>query len=277
MNICRHCGISFEPLINAKGFYCSTTCYDAHKGQNKGFISKERIDRILKLYERGMFIKPIACEVRTSFYQVKQVLQKAGIFDPSRMRPQHIKGNKRIKIEKLATRLIVRQYRIDAIKLKWFEESRHWGNHPEAKRWAFNQTAKSQYHKWKSCPAFLIKHRLRSRINRVLRGALKSAPTLKLLGCSLEQFKTHLESQFTRGMNWHNYGRAWHIDHKEPCASFDLSNPAEQRKCFHYSNLQPLGAKENRCKHARIIPTQRELLINLNESQEIRQKALKLP
>jgi hypothetical protein len=275
MKICKHCGTSFEPLINAKGFYCSTSCYYSHKGRNKGFIAKERIDKILELYERGLFIKPIACEVGTSFYKVKEVLQKAGVFDRSRIRPQHVKGNKRIKIEKLVTQLIVQQYKIDDQNLKRFDESKHWKSHPEVKRWAANKTARSQYNKWRSCPAILIKYRLRSRINRVLRGKLKSAPTLTLLGCSLEQFKSHLESQFTRGMNWNNYGSAWHIDHKEPCSSFDLSKPIEQRRCFHYSNLQPLGAKENRCKHARIIPTQRELIISLNEPNEIRQKHLK--
>jgi hypothetical protein len=36
-----------------------------------------------------------------------------------------------------------------------------------------------------------------------------------------------------------------HCDHRRPCASFDLSKPSEQRKCFHYTNLQPLWAKDN--------------------------------
>jgi hypothetical protein len=266
--ICKHCGTSFEPFKNAKGFYCSYSCYFAYKKQNTGYIAKERVNKILELYQRGMFIKPIACEVRTSFYQVKEVLQKAGIFDPSRVRSQHVRGNKRISIDCLAGRLIVARYKKDAKILKKFDESKHWRNHPEATRWAFNKTAKSQYYKWRSCPTILIKRRLRSRINRVLTGKLKSASTLTLLGRSLEQLKAHLESKFTRGMNWHNYGRVWHLDHKEPCASFDLSKPEEQRRCFHYSNLQPLGAKENICKRARIIPTQRELLINLNEQKQ---------
>jgi hypothetical protein len=37
----------------------------------------------------------------------------------------------------------------------------------------------------------------------------------------------------------------WHIDHIVPCESFDLTDPAQQGQCFHFSNLQPLWAREN--------------------------------
>ena len=32
------------------------------------------------------------------------------------------------------------------------------------------------------------------------------------------------------------------------CASFDLTKPEEQKKCFHYINLQPLWAFDNMSK-----------------------------
>ncbi|GAI33061.1 unnamed protein product, partial [marine sediment metagenome] len=60
--------------------------------------------------------------------------------------------------------------------------------------------------------------------------------------------KKHLEKRFVKGMSWKNYGK-WHIDHIKPCATFNLSEKKEQRKCFHYSNLQPLWAKENLSKN----------------------------
>jgi len=94
---------------------------------------------------------------------------------------------------------------------------------------------------------------IRDNLSRRVRGAIKHGDknqnTLDLLGCSIEQLKLYLEQQFKTGMSWDNYGMyGWHIDHIKPCSSFDLSNPAEQKICFHYTNLQPLWAKENLSK-----------------------------
>ena len=46
-------------------------------------------------------------------------------------------------------------------------------------------------------------------------------------------------------MTWQNYGDGWHIDHIHPCAAFDLTDPEQQKACFHWSNLQPLWAIDN--------------------------------
>ena len=80
----------------------------------------------------------------------------------------------------------------------------------------------------------------------------KSGHTTDLLGCSIKQLKEHLEKQFKSGMFFSNYGK-WHIDHIKPCASFDLSKPEEQKKCSHYTNLQPLWAKENLEKGRKLL------------------------
>jgi hypothetical protein len=73
---------------------------------------------------------------------------------------------------------------------------------------------------------------------------VKSAKTLELLSCTVDQLQTFLEAEFTDGMTWENYGE-WHIDHIRPCASFNLEDPEEQKKCFHWTNLQPLWARDN--------------------------------
>lgn len=95
---------------------------------------------------------------------------------------------------------------------------------------------------------------LRNRINQALKGSKKADTTFELIGCSIEELKKHLESQFQLGMNWGNHCRGgWHIDHIIPCATFDLTQESEQRKCFHYTNLKPLWAKENLKKGNKII------------------------
>lgn len=87
---------------------------------------------------------------------------------------------------------------------------------------------------------------LRGRVRDTMKGSLKSARTMDLLGCSMDFFMAYMETQFRSGMSWENYGRyGWHIDHIRPCASFDLGIAEEQRECFHWSNMQPLWAEEN--------------------------------
>ena len=66
----------------------------------------------------------------------------------------------------------------------------------------------------------------------------------------MEFFMKYIEAQFKPGMTWERYGE-WHVDHIRPCASFDLTDPKQQKICFHYSNLQPLWAADNIKKGAK--------------------------
>ncbi len=110
-------------------------------------------------------------------------------------------------------------------------------------------------------PHFKIRVALKSRLYGALKskGIRKTIATMKLAGCSLEFLKQHLESQFLQGMSWDNYGE-WHIDHKIPCKAFDLTDSEEQKRCFHYKNLQPLWAIDNLRKNAKILPEFAQLL-----------------
>lgn len=95
---------------------------------------------------------------------------------------------------------------------------------------------------------FRIKRLLRIRVSLALKNSQKSGHTLNLLGCSVEELKTHLEMQFEPGMTWENLGKGegkWQIDHVIPCSYFDLTKEENQRICFNYRNLQPLWAKDN--------------------------------
>jgi hypothetical protein len=91
---------------------------------------------------------------------------------------------------------------------------------------------------------------LRTRIYHAMKKDTKGKKTKELLGCSIQEFKIYLESKFREGMSWDNYGKyGWHIDHIIPCSMFDLTNFEQQKKCFHYSNLQPLWAIDNLKKY----------------------------
>lgn len=93
--------------------------------------------------------------------------------------------------------------------------------------------------------------RLRSRIRSAFFWSktreFKSGSTMELVGASKQELLEHIESQFKPGMSWENMG-LWHVDHKKPCALFDLSDPIQQKECFHFTNLQPLWAADNLAK-----------------------------
>jgi hypothetical protein len=98
-----------------------------------------------------------------------------------------------------------------------------------------------------------ISDKLRSKVrNEIKSKSLKAHDSYnELIGCSIRELKIHLESKFSEGMTWDNYGTGgWQIDHLLPCAVYDLKYPEEQKKCFNYSNLQPMWAKENFDKNA---------------------------
>jgi hypothetical protein len=98
---------------------------------------------------------------------------------------------------------------------------------------------------------------------------IKSDHTLSLLGCSIEEFRKHIESQFQEGMTWENQGRnGWELDHIIPCSYFDLSDPEQQRICFNYRNLQPLWKLENRRKQAKVPDNVEELVGLLKQEIE---------
>jgi hypothetical protein len=121
---------------------------------------------------------------------------------------------------------------------------------------------KEKINKWRRCyrknkfendVEYKLTHLLRRRVYMAIKkqyGA-KALKTMELLSCDIVKCKKHVESLFKLGMTWNNYGK-WHIDHIIPCSSFDLTEPEQQKKCFHYTNLQPLWAEDNLKKGKKI-------------------------
>ena len=103
-----------------------------------------------------------------------------------------------------------------------------------------------------SDPVFKLKKNIRHRLSKILKTNV-SAVAFGFLGCSVEELKKHLESKFQPDMSWDNYGfYGWHVDHIKPLSSFDLTDPEQLKKACHYSNLQPLWAKDNFKKNNRV-------------------------
>jgi hypothetical protein len=130
------------------------------------------------------------------------------------------------------------------------ELQKHWASeHKEERRAYMRDYLKEKY---KNDPQYRVSKLLRRRIRHALNGTTKSAKTEELIGCTFKQLKEHIESQFTDGMCWDHISEI-HIDHIRPCASFDLTDPDQQRECFNYTNLQPLWAYDNLSKGVKYV------------------------
>ena len=107
---------------------------------------------------------------------------------------------------------------------------------------------------------FKMKCNLRTRTSKAFKnqGYCKNTRTQEMLGIDWEIAKQHIERQFTKGMNWNNYGE-WHIDHIIPLASASTSE--RLKELCHYTNLQPLWAEYNLSKSDKIIEQQTLLRI----------------
>ena len=94
---------------------------------------------------------------------------------------------------------------------------------------------------------------LRTRLWSAIKDNQKTGSAVKDLGCSIDELKSYLEFKFLPDMSWYNYGQyGWHIDHIKPLSSFDLTDRKQLLEACHYTNLQPLWAKDNLSKSDKI-------------------------
>ena len=103
-------------------------------------------------------------------------------------------------------------------------------------------------------------YRLNKNISESMRSSLKNGSKAgrsweKLVGYTVEDLASHLESKFQEGMSWSNYGRGgWSVDHKIPKAVFNHTTPEhlDFMKCWSLDNLQPMWEDENLSKNAKL-------------------------
>ena len=98
-----------------------------------------------------------------------------------------------------------------------------------------------------------IKLTLRDIVRRFFRmsGTRKHDKTLSLVGYSFDDFKQHIESLFVDGMSWENHGE-WHVDHILPVSYMVTNGITDPKQINALINLQPLWAKDNMKKSAKL-------------------------
>ena len=106
----------------------------------------------------------------------------------------------------------------------------------------------------KTNPKFRLTKNIGGTIRTSLYGNKNGKHWEDLVGYTLDDLKKHLESQFTEGMNWDNYGK-WSIDHFIPISAFNFSKPEhiDFKRCWALENLQPLWAEENLSKNDKLL------------------------
>jgi hypothetical protein len=234
--ICKICNIN-KPIsdynLAGKGKYFQSYCKPCDSERKKVYNekNKERLkEKYKQNYEKNKkLVDPIQKEIN-----IKKSVEKLIEYNKANRKPKMSEEErKRRKSE------CDKKYR-EKLGEKLLEKKRDY-----YKKYGL-QKAKDWQKQMMSDINFVTKKRLRGRVYVALKRGVKSAKTMELLGCTIDEFKSYFESKFTEGMSWDAYMRGeLHIDHKIPCINFDLTKEEEQKKCFHYSNLQPLWAIDN--------------------------------
>lgn len=140
------------------------------------------------------------------------------------------KNNSEVRTKQLAAAKLYRQNNKEKLK-KYHQANRERHNELQRER--------------RKNPNRKLAADLRSRLAAVI-GRKKSKSALELVGCTVEELRKHIESQWLPGMSWSNHTKkGWHIDHIRPVTTFDLTKPDQLLECFHYSNLRPLWYLDN--------------------------------
>jgi hypothetical protein len=145
------------------------------------------------------------------------------------------------------------KYRIK--KKEWLENNKE-KQKEKSKEWLKNNRkllSKKERERRESDHLFRTIRYVRNRINQYFKSKnyKKDSQSFNLVGCSPDFLRLYIQSLFTDGMSWDLVGKEIHIDHIIPLSSG--KNIDEVKKLCHYTNLQPLWAKDNLTKGNKII------------------------
>lgn len=120
---------------------------------------------------------------------------------------------------------------------RWIDRSKKWRKDNKEKVRAYQRTKNF-------CIQTKRADALRMRTRKLLRTKNSNIfnPTL---GCTGNEFKAYISSQFKDGMNFDNYGKIWNIDHIKPIKTFDLTDPEQYKAAAHYTNCRPVFVEDH--------------------------------
>ena len=102
---------------------------------------------------------------------------------------------------------------------------------------------------------YRIVKNIRSRLWAAIKNKQTRGSVILNLGCSVEELISYLESQFSEGMTWANWGNGpgnWNIDHIYPLSKVNKEDAEAVKKAEHYTNLQPLWYEDNSSKSNKV-------------------------
>ena len=235
---CLQCGTWFDytmkeyvdkiPFLNRHQKYCDRSCYVKHwRAEKKGAILERNCEHCGKMFK--LSTRRYKSKSPTIKRFCNRKCRDAAYVKTDSHKKSHTKSNKKYRAKPENRERVSRRAR-----------SRRKTDLNYSIKVRVRQNISNSLKRWMNGTVQIIK---------------KAEKTERLMGCSFEFFKGYLESKFTDGMTWGKFlkcGKSGiHLDHIRPCASFDLTKESEQRKCFHYTNLQPLWAKDNYKKGAK--------------------------
>ena len=136
-------------------------------------------------------------------------------------------------------------YRTDCKLCEIKKKKEHYG-----KRSVKDKRNKKLKEKRETDIAFKLNTDIATTMRRSLKGKKNGAPWETLVDYDTNELIKHLESLFTEGMTWENYGRGkykWNLDHVVAIAKFNITSAEcqEFKDCWALSNLQPLWETRN--------------------------------
>jgi len=205
--------------------------------KTKIFCSKDCAIKYKIQYDKKYYSKP---DVRKKVNQ-QQKINRAKLSSETKKKYAENNKNWRIKNKEKVGQNWINWY----LKPENKEKVRISANKPKRK-----ETTRTYYrNRRKNDPQFKLINNLRTRLAHLISRnpkIIKNEKTRELIGCSVEELKLYIEKKFLVGMSWDNYNyETWHIDHIKPLSLAKNMDDIIRLKLMHYTNLQPLWAKDN--------------------------------